>query len=105
MTRTVVALLMLALLATVAGGAQCVVRCASPIVPPTCHHHSQGKQSPPAQACAAEMLAGEVRADIAVASPVIRVGVVAVRVAQWRSEPAARTVEAAAVFRHTILRI
>jgi len=41
MTRPVTALLVLALLATVAGGAQCVVRCASPVAPPPCHHHSQ----------------------------------------------------------------
>ena len=35
------ALLVLALLASVAGGAQCVVRCASPVAPPPRHHQSQ----------------------------------------------------------------
>src|SRR5436309_1853297 len=66
--RILAALLVLALFATVASGAQCVVRCVSPVTPPPCHHHSPGKQSAPAQACAAEMLPGEARWEVAPAA-------------------------------------
>ena len=69
--RTCAALLALAMLATVAGGAQCVVQCAKPASPPPCHHHSQGKQNPPAMACAADMLPGKAGTETAPAVPVI----------------------------------
>ena len=68
---------MLALLANLAGGAQCVVRCAHPVTPPPCHHHSPQKDKTPSQVCAADMAPAESRAPGAVATaPVIARAVV-----------------------------
>jgi hypothetical protein len=65
MARTLGIVMLLALLATLSGSAQCVVRCANPSAPPPCHHHAPVKQDPPAQVCAAPMLPGDPRADVA----------------------------------------
>src|SRR5438552_14041404 len=65
LSRAAAMLLALAVLATVASSAQCVVRCIDPVTPPPCHHHAPTKQNPPAQACAAAMLPGESRAHSA----------------------------------------
>jgi hypothetical protein len=60
--------LLTALLATMMGGAQCVVRCASP-APAKCPHHSHDKGNPAAQICGVEMLPG-VRVDLAPAAAI-----------------------------------
>src|SRR2546423_1808242 len=65
LSRAAAMLLVLAVLATVASGARCVVRCIDPVTPPPCHHHAPTKQNPPAQACAAAMLPVEMRAHAA----------------------------------------
>jgi len=60
--RFVLGLLILVLLANLAGGAQCVVRCADPLTPPPCHHHSPQNQSRPTpQVCATDMTLAESR--------------------------------------------
>jgi len=65
MARTLAIVMLLALLTTLSGSAQCVVRCANPSAPPPCHHHAPVKQDPPTQVCAAPMLPGESRTDVA----------------------------------------
>jgi hypothetical protein len=65
MIRTLVLLLVMALLATVPGSAQCIVRCASPVSTPPCHHHSPANQTQPAQVCATAMLPGAARLQLA----------------------------------------
>jgi len=58
--RTIALVLALALLATVAMSAQCVVRCATPM--PKCHHHAPEKS----KACADTMQPTALRAQVPV---------------------------------------
>jgi hypothetical protein len=102
--RIVLGLLMLALLANLAGGAQCVVRCAHPVTPPPCHHHSPQKEKAPSQACAADMAPAESRAAAAVSPmPAIARAVVVFAALVFGERPL--LLPPVAPREHTVLRI
>jgi hypothetical protein len=95
---------MLALVANLAGGAQCVVRCAHPVTPPPCHHHSPHKDTSRSQGCVEAMAPAESRATAAVApAPVIARAVVVSAVFVSSERPLVLT--RLAPREHTVLRI
>jgi hypothetical protein len=104
LSRAFAAIVLMALLATVAGAAQCVVRCASPVSTP-CPHHSNSRHDAPTQLCGSEMLPGY-KASIVNAEPLVGPVVAAPAEAlafspNWQLSPAWFAAPAA----HCVLRI